>query len=159
MILKTLTLKKKAKDNLKLINEVASADIIEIDDFPIALSEIKTDVGHDIVKRTYDIIKESYDERIEKRKELESVTVSLKDNSIFAYVLRKFVWTERLQIREIIDLLKHDIIKESCSPYCSRIVPVRKRNGNLRLCVDLRLLNDRIVKQKYPFPVIEDCLS
>ncbi|KYN37546.1 hypothetical protein ALC56_08090, partial [Trachymyrmex septentrionalis] len=39
----SLTLKKKAKDNLKLINEVASADIIKIDDFPIALSEIKTD--------------------------------------------------------------------------------------------------------------------
>jgi len=32
---------KKSENNLKLINEVASANIIEEDDFPIALSEIK----------------------------------------------------------------------------------------------------------------------
>lgn len=29
----------------------------------------------------------------------------------------------------------------------------------MRLCVDLRPLNDRVVKQKYPFPLIEDCLA
>jgi len=28
-----------------------------------------------------------------------------------------------------------------------------------RFCVDLRPLNERIVKQKYPFPLIEDCLA
>jgi hypothetical protein len=38
-------------------------------------------------------------------------------------------------------------------------VPVRKKNGDLRLCIDLRPLNARVIKQKYPFPVIEDCLS
>jgi len=36
---------------------------------------------------------------------------------------------------------------------------VRKKNGNLRLYVDLRPLNARVIKQKYPFPLIEDCLS
>jgi len=92
----SLTLKKKAKDNLKLINEVASADIIKIDDFPITLSEIKTDFGHDVDKRTYDIVKEAYDEPVKKQEKLEPVTVSLKDNSIFAYAARKFAWTERL---------------------------------------------------------------
>jgi len=29
----------------------------------------------------------------------------------------------------------------------------------LRLCVDLRPLNNRIHKQKFPFPLIEDCLT
>ena len=62
----TLSLKKKAKDNLKLINEVVSADIIEIDDFPIGLSKIKTDFGHDVDKWTYDIVREAYDEPVEK---------------------------------------------------------------------------------------------
>jgi len=38
-------------------------------------------------------------------------------------------------------------------------VPVRKKDGRLRMCVDLRPLNSRIHKQKYPFPVIEDCLT
>jgi len=38
-------------------------------------------------------------------------------------------------------------------------MPVTKKSGKMRLCVDLRPLNQRVVKQKYPFPVIEDCLS
>ncbi|KYN33889.1 hypothetical protein ALC56_11702 [Trachymyrmex septentrionalis] len=68
---------RKSEDNLKLINEVLSADIIEKDDFPIALTEIKTDFGHDVDKRTYNSIKESYDTLIEKREELELVTLHL----------------------------------------------------------------------------------
>lgn len=28
----------------------------------------------------------------------------------------------------------------------------------MRLCVDLRPLNNRVTKQRYPFPIIEDCL-
>lgn len=57
------------------------------------------------------------------------------------------------------DLLARGIIKPSISLYCARIVPIRKRNGDMRLCVDLRPLNEREYKQKYPFPVIEDCLA
>lgn len=29
----------------------------------------------------------------------------------------------------------------------------------LFVCVDLRPLNERVFKQKYPFPIIEDCLT
>lgn len=36
---------------------------------------------------------------------------------------------------------------------------MRKKNGSLRLCIDLHPLNERVVKQKYPFPLIEDCLT
>lgn len=84
----------------------------------------------------------------------------MKDPSIFTFAPRHFAHIERLQIREITDdLLNRGIIQKSISPYCSRVVPVRKRNGQIRLCVDLRPLNNRVEKQKYPFPVIEDCLS
>lgn len=89
-----------------------------------------------------------------------NVRIHLKDNSTFAFALRRFAFAEKAQIREIIDdLLERDIIKPSISSYCSRIVPVKKRNGSLRLCVDLRPLNSRVKKQKFPFPIIEDCLT
>jgi len=55
--------------------------------------------------------------------------------------------------------MERGIIKNSISPYCSRVVLVKKKNGHSRLCIDLRPLNARILKQKYPFPIIEDCLS
>ncbi|XP_029163451.1 uncharacterized protein LOC114934906 [Nylanderia fulva] len=88
------------------------------------------------------------------------VSVNLKDHSTYAFAPRKFALEERKQIRAITDdLLERGIIRNSTSPYCARIVPVRKKNGNLRLCVDLRPLNARILKQKYPFPLIEDCLA
>lgn len=88
------------------------------------------------------------------------VSVNLKDSSTYAYAPRRFALKEREQIREITDdLLERGIIKTNTSPYCARIVPVRKKNGNLRLCVDLRPLNARVIKQKYPFPLIEDCLA
>lgn len=88
------------------------------------------------------------------------VSVSLKDESVFAFAPRRFAWSERIKIREITDdLLNRDIIKPSMSPFCARVVPVRKKNGSMRLCVDLRPLNSRVIKQRYPFPLIEDCLS
>lgn len=88
-----------------------------------------------------------------------SVQVHLRDPSIFAYAPRRFAYTERVEIRKIVDdLLQQGIIQPSISPYCARVVPVKRKNGQIRLCVDLRPLNSRIEKQKYPFPLIEDCL-
>lgn len=69
-------------------------------------------------------------------------------------------WSEQKQLKEITDdLLERNIIKYSTSPYCARVVPVKKKNGTLRLCVNLRPLNSRVIKQKYPFPLIENCLA
>lgn len=89
-----------------------------------------------------------------------SVKIKLQDDSTYRFSPRRFDWSERLQIKKIIDdLLQRNIIKESASEYCVKIVPVKKKNGCLRLCVDLQPLNERVLKQKYPFPIIEDCLS
>jgi len=89
-----------------------------------------------------------------------TVRVYLKDDSVFAFAPRRFAHAEHLQLLKITDdLMERGIIKSSISPYCSRIVLVKKKNGEPRLCVDLRPLNSRVLKQNYTFPVIEDCLS
>lgn len=88
-----------------------------------------------------------------------SVQVSLKDMSIYSYLPRPISYQQRIEIRAITDdLLARNIIKSSTSP-CARIVPVRKRNGSLRLCVDLRPFNQRVNKQRCPFPLVKDCLT
>lgn len=123
-------------------------------------SDLKTDFGLDTDQKVINILNEIHDMNVDKINDDYCVKVALKDNSTYAYAPRRFAWTERLQIRDITDdLLARDIIKPSTSPYCARVVPVRKKNGTLRLCVDLRPLNDRVIKQKYPFPLIEDCLA
>lgn len=56
-------------------------------------------------------------------------------------------------------LLEANVIRESCSPYASPIVIVRKKDGSLRLCVDYRQLNSRIRRDSFPLPRIEESLD
>ncbi|KAL6456493.1 hypothetical protein MHYP_G00350370 [Metynnis hypsauchen] len=63
------------------------------------------------------------------------------------------------------DLLAHEIplldevIRESCSPYASPIVLVKKKDGSLRMCVDYRQLNSKTRKDAFPLPQIEESLD
>lgn len=61
--------------------------------------------------------------------------------------------------RHIQDLLAAGIIKESRSPYASPIVVARKKNGNVRMCVDYRTLNSRTVPDQYTTPRVDDALD
>jgi len=77
-----------------------------------------------------------------------AVSVRLKDNSMYAYAPRMFAHSERLELRQITDdLLARGIIKPSVSPYCARVVPIKKKDDRMRLRVDLRPLNGRIFKE------------
>nr|XP_055029293.1 uncharacterized protein LOC129418561 [Misgurnus anguillicaudatus] len=56
-------------------------------------------------------------------------------------------------------LLEARIIRESCSPYASPIVLVKKKDGSLRMCVDYRHLNSKTRKDAFPLPRIEETLD
>lgn len=56
-------------------------------------------------------------------------------------------------------LLETQVIRESCSPYASPIVLVKKKDGTLRLCVDYRQLNRKTRKDAFPLPRIEESLD
>ena len=49
-------------------------------------------------------------------------------------------------------MLKEGIIEESSSPWMSPAVFVRKKNGDVRICVDYRALNKQTIKDAYPLP-------
>lgn len=48
--------------------------------------------------------------------------------------------------RQVQQLLSHDVIEESCSPWASLVVLVNKRDGSYRFCIDFRKLNAVTVK-------------
>lgn len=57
------------------------------------------------------------------------------------------------------DLINKGWITKSKSPYSSPIVCVRKKSGELRLCVDYRELNRKSVRDRHPIPRIQDMLD
>ena len=56
------------------------------------------------------------------------------------------------------ELQEKGVIQESASQFASPIVLVRKKNGDLRLCIDYRKLNSRTIHDQYSIPKIEDTL-
>jgi hypothetical protein len=50
------------------------------------------------------------------------------------------------------DMRRHGVIEESDSPWSSPVVLVRKKNGELRFCMDYRKLNDVTKKDYFPLP-------
>jgi hypothetical protein len=58
--------------------------------------------------------------------------------------------------------------KDACNPYyfpvkyyewVSNLVPIRKKNGDIRLCIDFRALNKESVKDNFPLPNMEMILQ
>ena len=66
----------------------------------------------------------------------------------------------REEIQRQIDVMrKEGIISPSYSPYNAPVVPVLKKDGSLRLCLDFRALNTTIPPDRFPLPNIELLLA
>ena len=66
----------------------------------------------------------------------------------------------RAQVDEKVqNFLDKGLIQPSASPWCSPLVLVRKRDGDLRFCIDYRLLNAKTVKDAFPLPRIDETLE
>lgn len=83
--------------------------------------------------------------------------ISTVDDSPVSQPYRRIPPSQYEQVRQHIQtLLSKKIIRESCSPYASPVVIVKKKDGSLRLCVDYRKLNKKTIKDAYPLPRIEE---
>ena len=67
-------------------------------------------------------------------------------------------WKEALD-QEIQQLLQHDIVTPSTSPWTAPVVCVRKKDGNIRMCVDYRRLNAATQDDVYPLPRVEEMIE
>lgn len=73
---------------------------------------------------------------------------------------RRLSFREKQEVNEMVrDLIERGIIRPSDSPYASPIVLVKKKSGEMRMCIDYRALNKLTVRDKYRLPLIEDCVS
>ena len=51
------------------------------------------------------------------------------------------------------------IIEASDSPWSSHLLIVTKKNGDLRVCMDYRAVNEVMTKSAVPLPNIQECLD
>ena len=68
------------------------------------------------------------------------------------------VYRETIQL-EVKEMLEAGIIEPSTSDWCAPIVPVKKKDGTLRLCVDYRRLNAVSESDAYPMPRVDDLID
>lgn len=66
---------------------------------------------------------------------------------------------QKIVENQIQDWLNDGIIKPSCSDYAAPIVLCKKKNGDHRLCIDYRKLNRKMIKDKFPLPLIEEVID
>lgn len=73
---------------------------------------------------------------------------------------RRLPAVERNIVQGIVDdWITDGIAKPSKSEYASPILLRPKKNGTWRLCVDYRQLNKKIIKDRYPLPIMEDVID
>jgi len=145
--------------NLEINNERSDIKEPEFD--------IETTLPYDTQNKIKDVILTKYINLDTTNHELNTVNVpfsqikiELKDPSVFYFNPRRLSYFEKNKLQDIIDnLLKNKIIRSSCSEFSSPIVLVKKKNGELRLCIDYRELNKRTVRDRYPLPLIDDHLD
>jgi hypothetical protein len=73
---------------------------------------------------------------------------------------RRFSPKEKVIIREELTKMKQaGIVKESKSEWVSPVVLVPKPDGSIRFCINFKALNKVTPKDKYPLPLIDDCVQ
>ena len=61
--------------------------------------------------------------------------------------------------QHIQEMLDGSAIRPSQSPWCNAVVLVRKKDGSLRFCIDIRRLNARTKKDAYPLPHMQETME
>lgn len=83
--------------------------------------------------------------------------IVLKDDLPVSQRPRRISFKEQEDVnRQIQEWLEDGIIRVSYSEYSSPLVLVRKKDGGLRICIDYRKINSKMVKDEYPLPIIDE---
>jgi hypothetical protein len=61
--------------------------------------------------------------------------------------------------RQLDEWLKHGVVEPADSPWSANLVPVKKKGGKIRYCVDWRALNQVTKKDAYPMPTVHETIA
>src|SRR5258708_5578203 len=82
---------------------------------------------------------------------LEQFKIKTKDNEPVALRARRVSLNAQKEIdRQVAELLKNGMIRESTSPYAAPITLALKKDGSTRMCIDFSELNRKTIHNKEP---------
>lgn len=123
---------------------------------------VEPDLRHisnkEIVQKVRELVK-NYDPKPIHEAPLQMEIILSDDTPIYRKP-RRLPQIERNEVdRQVNQWLKDGIVRPSHSDFASQVLLTPKKDGTKRLCVDYRLLNKNIIRDRYPLPLIEDQLD
>lgn len=143
-------------------DETAWSEVLNIQDEEGDGSKDEVDLNHvkdvRVKERVQELLRGYYPEKTKDSGV--RMHLILKDEVPIHQNPRRLSAEQRSVVSEIInEWIDKGIARPSQSEYASPIVVVKKKNGEPRLCVDYRRLNRKIVRDRYPLPLVEDQLD
>lgn len=140
-------------EDVKALPDVFRID--EIEHGGIDLEHIK----YVAVKAELSELIQNYEPRKSKETGVEMRIVLTDDIPVYQRA-RRLAEEEKNEVESQLNRwLQAHIIKRSTADYSSPVVPVRKKDGTVRVCVDYRSVNQKAVKVHFPQPIIEEQLD
>lgn len=126
-----------------------------------ATYDIGSNRTEEVKKMVVDVIERNYVNYEGETKTLNyEMNIDLENSTPIFSRPRRLSYAEKNKLRDIIKgLADEGIIRPSDSEYASPIVLVKKKSGDLRMCVDYRALNKVTKRDNYPIPLIDDCID
>ena len=97
-----------------------------------------------------------------ERGKVEKVTnaIDTQDHPPIYQPSRRIPFAQRKEMLKLVnDMMQYNVIEKFSSPWSSPVVLVKKKDGQLRFCVDYRRLNAITHKDVFPVPRIDDMLD
>ena len=90
--------------------------------------------------------------------------IQLKENAkpFSLYTARSIPIPLRDRVKEeLVRMVSIGVISQvdQPTPWCAGIVVAPKRNGDIRICIDLKALNESVLREVYPLPTVDETLA
>ena len=144
----------KNRDGIKLKEFEEEKDFFQI----VSVTEQELDVPQKYSDEVNKMVT-SYKPEIPKEVPVTMKIVLTDETSIYVKP-RRLPFSQQNEVKiQVDEWLKDGIIKPLTSSYCSPVVITKKKDGSSRLCIDYSRINQRILKDQFPVPHIEEIID
>ena len=119
----------------------------EVNDMPITMEEINTELQGEDAQKVLNVVNDYKDLVAKNMRQigctnLAEMSISLTDSTPINRRPHRVSYPERKQIQSMVhDLKEAGMIEDSDSPFASPVLLVKKKTGDVRMCIDYRGIN------------------